>query len=77
MIWFLVIVAWIVCGTFAYAIAFAEFQRGFPTIAAENRRSDAGFSIILGLFGPIALVVILCLSGFAEHGLKWRIKSNG
>jgi hypothetical protein len=74
MIRFLLVVGWIVCGAFAYAIRFAYFQRKYPTLAQKDRRiDDMGAAMLFGLiFGPIALVIELFSSGFAEYGLKWR-----
>lgn len=73
MIAALIISGWIVCGAFAYAICFADRQKSYSSIAEKDYRTDMSFAISIGLlFGPIALIVILFQTGFAQHGLKWK-----
>jgi len=74
MILILIICFYITCGIFAYAIAFAMFQRDriFLENAKEEYRVDMSFSTFIGLAGPVGLLVALLFSGFAQHGLKFR-----
>ena len=68
-----VTVAWIVCGVLVYGIAFGHAQGEQEVGYAEmNYRSDSGVAALFSLFGPIALVVMFFLTGFAQHGLKWK-----
>ena len=70
MIKILIIVGWLICGAFTYAINFSYFQNEWPGIAEETKTMDKSFSILFGLCGPIALVTSLFF-GFYRHGLKW------
>jgi purine-cytosine permease-like protein len=62
---------------------FADFQREFPSIADERARSDAGFSVVIGLltaaFWPLCLPVLCLITGLATHGwlAPWRWKDAG
>lgn len=68
-----IIVVWVVCGAFAYAITLAFFQREFPYTAMGHRLFDAVFSVCMGLLGPFGLLLTLCMYGSAKHGLMWRL----
>lgn len=68
-----IILFWFICSFLSYGISFAYAQRTYPAIADEMRISDMADSIFFGLFfGPIGLVVIFFLSGFCEHGFKFK-----
>ncbi len=71
---YLAILFWTVCGVFSYGISLAESQRSYWKMSIKNAtyREDVGFSILFGLLGPIGLITSYFLSGFAQHGLKWR-----
>ena len=56
----------------SYGILFAHIQKKYPELAIEDKRQTMGFSILFSFFGPIALLVTFFMSGFAEHGLKFR-----
>lgn len=75
MIVLALLVVYVVSATLIASMLFAHFQRKFPTIAAENRNEDAGITwlmgLLLGLFGPIGVVSVFMLTGFATHGLKF------
>ena len=67
----IIILGWLLCSFLAYGIMFAYFQREFPTLAEEGYRHDMGTSLLIArVFGPLALLVYFCLSGFCEHGFK-------
>jgi hypothetical protein len=74
MVWlFLACVAlYLLCAIAAYGICFAHFQGEFPLNAEARRRSDAGFAAIVAISGPLGLIVIFFMSGFAKHG--WRVR---
>lgn len=66
---------WIACGVLAYGIAFAAHQRSddyLPHTRAAWRRRNMALSVFIGLFGPIGLMIIYFVTGFAEHGLKFK-----
>ena len=58
------VLGWIACGMLAYGMTFAHFQRGYPSIAAKNRRQDVAYATFLGLLGPVGLFIALLHSGF-------------
>ena len=71
--WVLLITCgWAVCGALAYAIQFGDMCTFLLEDTKEERRYSQGFAALMGLFGPIGLVVSLGTSGFVQHGLKWR-----
>lgn len=57
----------ILCGIVSYGITFAYFEKDYP-----NYRENMGFSIVIGMFGFIGLIVSFLLSGFAKNGLKFK-----
>lgn len=67
------VVVWFACGTLAYGLTFAYFQRKWPSIAnLENQRSvDRGFAFLVSFCGPFGLIVAIIQSGF-KYGLKYR-----
>ena len=74
MITLAIIAIWIICGVFAYGITFAYFQGEFPDIFDERRTVivTACLGTFLAILGPGGLLVSFLMSGFAQHGLKWR-----
>jgi hypothetical protein len=64
---------WLLCAALTYGMEFADFE---ATCIHNTSRLNAGF--ILGLtivtlpFAPIITFVSFCLTGFAEHGLRYR-----
>lgn len=57
-----------------YGMVLADFQGSFPDVRNARKDSAAalGFSLWGCLLPGLALVCIMFLSGFAEHGLKYR-----
>lgn len=71
----LLVLMWLVCAVLAQGVGVAYFQAKYPTLAQEDFRTDLGVCLGMGLFGgPLALVIIYLMSGFAEHGLQWGRK---
>jgi len=69
----LYIIFHLICAALFAGIFFAYFQAKFPSIAEEGRREDLGCAWGMGLlFGPVALIVGIFMSGFMEHGVRWR-----
>lgn len=61
----------------SYGIAFAYFQRSSsPELAAKTYRQDLGSAVMSAMFASalswFGVLLTLCLSGFAQHGLKFR-----
>jgi hypothetical protein len=67
----LVIILWILCGFGAAGIYYAYFQRRFPTLANEMRERDITRAYDWILYGPVGLVVSLCLSERLQYGWCW------
>lgn len=65
-------IVWIVCGVLAYGITLAWNRGKWPKLAEEWRGRDIGFSVFVGLYGPIGLIVAFFMSENAKYGLKFR-----
>lgn len=67
------VVIWFACGTLAYGLTFAYFQRKWPSIAnfGNQRSVDRIFSLFMFFYGPFGLIVAIIQSGF-KYGLKYR-----
>jgi hypothetical protein len=70
-LWIIGTFLWIICGVLACRIAFASMQGKFPNVARENYYEDMGDAVLIGLFGPIGLVVAVLKSGFVKHGMNF------
>lgn len=68
----LIIIGWIICGVLAYGITFTWNQGHWDTLAKDWYGRDMGFSIFVGLFGPIGLIAMFFISEFAKYGLKFK-----
>ena len=66
------VAGYIVCSVLAYGLTFADVQAAWPRIAVEKYREDMGFAMMIGLTGPIGLVISFLMSGLGQHGLKFR-----
>lgn len=67
----LFLLGWVLCGVLSYGIGLAYFQNEFPRVRSK---SDGWSMVALSVAGPAALVVVIIISGFAQHGLQWRPK---
>ncbi len=67
MIWLLPFF-WAVCGVLTYASLLAYFQRKYKDVRS---RVDAGVSALIGILGPIGLIVAIPSSNFLAYGLKF------
>lgn len=66
------IILWVISGILAYGISFAHWQRSFPLIAKESYIEDVILSISFGLFGIFSLMVLIILTNFVKHGIKFK-----
>ena len=64
----LILAIWILCGIIGSGIYLAYFQKKWPSLAEENYNRNVSHSLILILFGPIALFVAL-----GSYGTKYGI----
>ncbi len=69
---FLIVAVWAACGVFAYGLAFAFFQRKWPSLAELDHWGDRGFAVFVGVMGPIGLGVSYFCGERGAFGLKWR-----
>lgn len=67
-----IVVFWLACVPFAYAAAFAQFQRAWPRRPNLDYRFDRNLAICTSLFGPLALAASALAFGGFPYGLKWR-----
>ena len=67
---YLFFAGWLACGFVTTGIVYADGQRGCPLTAKEDRRTHAGYAVMMGLGGPVGLIVAYLFSGFAQHGWK-------
>ena len=61
----LIVLAWIACGIFA---AGAECARRWPASATDSYREDLGCAVFFGIWGTIAVLVAIPLTGFLKYG---------
>lgn len=68
----LFIVVWIASFFYSLGTLYAEFQRRYPAQADQSRREDAGAALgiacAIGILGPLGVFIVMCLSGFNQHG---------
>lgn len=75
----LFVVAWLACAILSAGWWFAYDQKGFP-FSEMDRRTDAGFALLMGLVGgPVAVFVAFLMTGFAAHGwmAPWHRVTKG
>jgi len=51
---------------------FAYVQKEFPRFEKEEYKEDQSTSILVSLLGPLSLLVVFLVTGFAKHGLKFK-----
>ena len=74
----LLILVWLAGGVLAYSIALGSMQNQLPVrLRAEYARTSFTVAVMYFVGGPIGLIVALCLSRGARHGLlfwpeSWR-----
>lgn len=72
MIAWAILLVYSICGVLAYGITYGHFQNKWPRLAALERTSDRFLAIVVGLIGPIGLLVALMQSNMGRYGMKWR-----
>lgn len=69
---------WGLCGFLAYGLTLAYFQREFPLIASDYRRSDVRFASVMAVAGPLGLAAAtICVLITSHHGFMWRLPPRG
>jgi hypothetical protein len=66
------IAVWLMCWLLNVGMILAQTRQESPLLWPKVRRSDMGYATVISVFGPIATLVIFCITGFAEHGWRWR-----
>ena len=71
------VVGYLASAALIAGMVYADLQAAYPPSAARDRRSHAGLAVGLGLiggvYGPFAVLVFFCLTGFAEHGVRFPL----
>lgn len=65
------VILWLACGVMGYGLTFAHFQRKWAYWAKRDLYFDFGFSIWIGITGPIGLVLALFMTSCGKYGLKF------
>jgi len=61
------------CAVLSAGMVFAYVQKEWSSLAKEEYRQDLSKSWGISLIGgPISLAVAFFMTGFVEHGFKWR-----
>ena len=72
---FVILLLWLACAICNAGLLLANIQAKCPLIAQESYREDLGVACLVGgwlaIALPIGVLVVLCVTGFAEHG--WRL----
>jgi heme/copper-type cytochrome/quinol oxidase subunit 2 len=64
-------VVWVVSAVLAYGMLLADFRRRHRS--GLSYRQDVGLAALMACVGgPVALVIALAVTGFAEYGLMYR-----
>ena len=68
------VVGYLVCAFICYGLFFANLQGEFPSASGfeykEQMASSAIIGILAGFFGPIGILMVILMTGFAQHGFK-------
>lgn len=68
------LIGYLICSFLCYGMLFATAQGMFPRIAREKYQEDLGLSLLMGLtvgmLGPVGVLAVLLITGFAKHGFK-------
>lgn len=62
---------YLLCGILAYGILFAYQQVKYELKAKSYYDVDRWVSIMFGLLGPLGLLIVLFITGFAKYGVKF------
>ena len=54
-----------------YSGTFAYFQRKYPELAKEMYWQDLSFALVIGLLGPMGLLISAPMSRFYRFGFKF------
>ena len=74
----LLVIVYLICAVLIAGMFFAYFTGKWPEHAES--REELGYAIFIGLLGalsgPIGVLVVFLISGFAEYGWKLWIKDK-
>lgn len=69
---------WLACAVLMFGMMLANIQAHWKGSGYEQReyRGHAGgclvFTMFFGALGPLGLLLVWAMTGFAEHGLQYR-----
>lgn len=70
------VVVWVTCGILAYGFCLGYFDGEFPQFSYKNRRMRYSLALMLGVMGPMGLLVNVIASESFTHGLRWKTLSR-
>ena len=72
MIW--LVIGYLICSFICYGLLFASIEGEFPSSSdfayKDHLAHSIFFGMLLGVFGPMGLLMAFLLSGFAHYGFK-------
>ena len=69
---YVLIAGYVICAVLCYGILLAWTREPYSKGDTTDLRSDMGAAALVSLGGPVTLVIVFCLSGLAQPGLKFR-----
>lgn len=77
MILILYIIVFLIQWAFCFAMTFAYYEKEWAYLYNRSPRdamaSTLGITLLMGLLPIIGPAVVFFNTGFAQHGLKWKI----
>ena len=72
MVW--LVIGYLVCAFICYVMLFAYVEGDFPSCSRlhykEHMTTSLLFSMALGVFGPLGIVMAFLMTAFAHYGFK-------
>ena len=65
------------CCVVSYGVFYGEFRwradHEWKILGPTQHRESAGMALLLSWGGPLSLFMAWVQTGFAQHGLRWRL----
>lgn len=62
---------WYVSGLIGSGFLVAQWDSEDDEFGLSKKRQNLGFGVLWALYGPIALILGFCLTGFGQYGWWW------
>lgn len=72
VIWIVLALIYVPCSVLTYGITFGYFHREFSLVADKMLTTNKRMAALFAFFGPIGFLLSFFMSGFVQHGLKWK-----